>query len=266
VRVFISWSGEKSRLVAVALRDWLPLVIQEVDPFVSDRDIAAGANWRDEIMKQLAETSFGIVCVTREGQSSEWLNFEAGAVAKQIESSRVVPLAIDLKMTDIKQPLGSFHGKDISKAGILGLLESLNDVATTRLPNLPVVFEKWWPDLEAALDSATAMATTDTSAPLRDERDLIEELLGLVRAQQAQLNSPPQGPWATRIARERAFANAVVSAIGDLLPDDVQIAPSSDRNGHFHIATPQQLPAEVCFNIEQRANSLGATVDFAWSG
>jgi hypothetical protein len=96
MRVFISWSGETSRDVALALRDWLPGVINSVRPFVSTKDIYAGSRWQMEIAAQLEATNFGIVCVTRANQSAPWLNFEAGALAKAVESSSVVPLAIGL--------------------------------------------------------------------------------------------------------------------------------------------------------------------------
>jgi hypothetical protein len=36
MKVFLSWPGRKSKSVAEALRDWLPSVIQEIDPFMSD--------------------------------------------------------------------------------------------------------------------------------------------------------------------------------------------------------------------------------------
>ena len=48
MKVFISWSGERSRLVATALHQWLPLVINDVDPFISS-DIDAGACWQSEV-------------------------------------------------------------------------------------------------------------------------------------------------------------------------------------------------------------------------
>jgi len=42
VEGFISWSGDTSRQVAVALRTWLSQVIQAVKSFVSPAGIGAG--------------------------------------------------------------------------------------------------------------------------------------------------------------------------------------------------------------------------------
>lgn len=43
MKVFISWSGETSKKVALALKAWLPNVIQALDPWMSDKDIEKGA-------------------------------------------------------------------------------------------------------------------------------------------------------------------------------------------------------------------------------
>jgi hypothetical protein len=42
MRVFISWSGEPSRSIAQALGDWLPMVVQHVEAWMSDMDIESG--------------------------------------------------------------------------------------------------------------------------------------------------------------------------------------------------------------------------------
>jgi hypothetical protein len=151
VKVFLSWSGEKSRAVAMVLRDWLPSVINEVDPFVSAKDIAAGARWQAEIADQLESTAFGIVCVTAANHDAPWLNFEAGALAKALQASRVVPLAIDLKVSDVRLPLAQFQAQSTSKDGIFEVLRSLNAQCTKPLPEqrLAESCEVWWPSLES---------------------------------------------------------------------------------------------------------------------
>ena len=79
MKVFISWSGAKSKAVADALGEWLPQVLQSVVPFVSSDSIRAGGRWQAEVASALEETSVGIVCVTTDNQVEPWLNFEAGA-------------------------------------------------------------------------------------------------------------------------------------------------------------------------------------------
>ena len=42
MRVFISWSGDRSRRIGEALRRWLPGVLQAVRPYFSPDDVLRG--------------------------------------------------------------------------------------------------------------------------------------------------------------------------------------------------------------------------------
>jgi hypothetical protein len=285
VKVFLSWSGRKSKAIAEALRDWLPSVIQEIEPFMSERDIAAGARWLNEIEQQLEGTNFAIVCVTRDNQSAPWLNFEAGAVAKVIDESRVVPLAIDLKLADLKPPLGHFQAKDISKPGIMAVLESLNALAERPVSNLVGACEKWWPDLEPKL--ATPASEAESAAPVRDDRELLEEILATVRRwidpvashgvvinnphpayDAGNINNlyPPYNAGNTVVTfstggRLLGTADAAVAAVADVLPPHSKAEMVSTTSGVLiRITTPTALPQDVVDQAIAAAKAHGFAV------
>ena len=73
MQVFISWSGVRSKEVAVAIADWLSQVIQAVDPWISS-DIDKGARWSPEIAGRLEESKVGIVCLTKENLDNRWIS------------------------------------------------------------------------------------------------------------------------------------------------------------------------------------------------
>jgi len=94
VNIFISWSGARSKSLAILLHDWLRAVVQRASPWMSDRDIEAGQRWNEQISLRLKDTSFGIVCLTSENLNAPWILFEAGAIAKSVDSARVVPVLL----------------------------------------------------------------------------------------------------------------------------------------------------------------------------
>ena len=53
MKVFISWSGELSKQLGQALRQWLPGTLQSVKPYFTPADIDKGAKWESEISKEL---------------------------------------------------------------------------------------------------------------------------------------------------------------------------------------------------------------------
>src|SRR5260370_13401202 len=115
MKVFISWSGDLSKRVAELLKQWLPDVLQSVEPWISSEDIEKGTVWFGEISKQLDEISVGIICVTQANVNAPWILFEAGALSNGREKARVCPLLIDLKPETLNQPLGQFNAVRATK-------------------------------------------------------------------------------------------------------------------------------------------------------
>lgn len=95
MKVFISWSGERSGAMAKALVAALKPTLQAVRPWLSQVEIKAGDAWFAEIQDGLRETKFTILCLTSDNLTSNWIHFEAGAVARAIGKGKVVPFLLD---------------------------------------------------------------------------------------------------------------------------------------------------------------------------
>lgn len=206
MKVFVSWSGPRSLAFATTLRDWLPNALQYVDPFLSSKDIEAGARWSAEIAAELALCNYGIICVTQANMGSHWLNFEAGAISKVVEDARVAPIAIDLSATDITGPLSQFQVTERSEEHVSRLLGSINASAAERaIPGSMVTsaLKKWWSDLDEGWGHALEIDDGSGSQSPRSERDMLEEILSLVRSQTRSLSRLPEPVTAGRRGRTR---------------------------------------------------------------
>jgi TIR domain len=115
MKIFISWSGERSEALATALKEWLPLVLHYAEPWLSRSDIDAGGRWGVEIAKELEACNFGIICITRENRDAPWILFEAGALAKSMQDGKVIPLLLDLDKKEISGPLAQFQAKKVEQ-------------------------------------------------------------------------------------------------------------------------------------------------------
>jgi|CZKI01.1.fsa_nt_gi hypothetical protein len=186
MNVFLSWSGETSRKAAIALRDWLPCVFNEVKPFVSSEDIRKGNRWLLEVSRELSVSNFGIICLTKDNLSAPWILFEAGALSKALAEANVCTLLLgSLRSIDVKGPLAGFQATLFEKEDFRKLVSSLNASAGDKKlvdGTLTKIFEKWWPDLETAVSSILKHDTKTTEGPIeRSDRDILTELLELTR-------------------------------------------------------------------------------------
>jgi hypothetical protein len=205
MKVFISWSGERSLGLAQALHSWLPLVLQYVDPWLSKADIEAGQRWDDDLSKKLSECNFGISCVTRDNMTAPWLLFEAGALAKSVDNSKLVPLLLDLDIKDFSGPLSRFQAKKVDKAGISDILFSINKDAATPVPDtrLSDLLEMAWDNLEEKIE-----AIPDTTSPAtkpRTQSDILEELVAGVRSVESRIRDFSDDDDAPRRRRRLKF-------------------------------------------------------------
>lgn len=222
MKVFLSWSGEKSKKCAEVLGEWLPYINQGIQVFVSSRNIEKGERPLVEIASQLQGSSYGIISVTRENQAAPWINFESGALSRELDSVRVVPFLVDLPVRDLSGPLTQFQAVvSEQRNDVFGMVRSLNGKSENPLDEnrLANTFERFWPDLQSSLEAVRAESYGESSPP-RSTEEILDELLKLTREHSAHL---------ARMADQENQARRSNSVINIHTPRDVNIAESGGR-------------------------------------
>jgi hypothetical protein len=233
MKVFISWSGNRSRAVAELLDEWIQCVLQAVSPWLSSKDIDRGSLWFSEISDQLKDTKIGIVCLTQSNKNKPWILFESGALAKGLSSNRVCTFLIDLDSSDVGNPLAQFNHTFPTKDGIWDLVRTLNTTLgenSLRENVLDKVFETYWPQFEENFKKALEDNPETHEAKPRSEESILVEVLNTVRSMQhkiRQLETSPKSPQqktrrmlsptGIRVQVEEMFSNG-------LEPSDIQEA------------------------------------------
>lgn len=198
MKVFLSWSGEKSHKVALVFRDWLPSVIQSIIPYVSSEDIDKGARWSSDIAQELEDSTFGILCVTKENLTAPWLNFEAGALSKTMDKSLVCPFLFNIKRSEVEGPILQFQSTIFEKGDIKKLLQALNTASNPKglsEEKLNEAFEVWYPRLEEKLKDLSGVVEEAQDISLDGQgidsySHIFEEILDLSRTNQKLLRNP----------------------------------------------------------------------------
>ena len=195
MKVFISWSGELSKLVAKELSEWLPSIIQSVEVFYSPEDIQKGENWNSRLTKELEECKYGIVCLTKENVSAPWIHFEAGALSKSLDS-HTSTLMIDVVTSDVQGPLSRFQTTRFEKNDFYQLVHSINDSSDNKISEkvLRNSFEAVWDKMEVNIRDIIKRHSKESKEANkeanRETNDILEEVLQLLRKQDAVLNNP----------------------------------------------------------------------------
>lgn len=193
MKVFISWSGAKSKKVAIIFRDWLPQVIQSVETFVSSEDIEKGSRWNTDIAQELKESTFGIICVTKDNLNAPWLNFEAGALSKTIDNTYVAPFLFNIKPSELSgSPISQFQATSFSKDDLKRLIDTLNVATGNSLTpqRLDTAFELCYSSLEDQLNKLLSEeAESESSNEEGQSINILEEILETSRNTQRILGN-----------------------------------------------------------------------------
>ncbi len=224
MKVFISWSGTLSQNIAILLRDWIGDVLQGTEVWISSDDIDKGSLWFGDIGTQLATTSVGILCLTRENITAPWVLFEAGALSKGLSKTRVCPLLINLPHAELKPPLSQFNGTLPMKDDMLKLIRTINaqnaDKALSE-DRIQKSFEKWWDDFNSKFSAILTEYKPTTETHRRSVENMVQEILEITRSiqksQQWESEQASLNAYRTTFqdAQQKYLNDPLLAAIGD---------------------------------------------------
>lgn len=160
----------------------------------------AGINGINHIFKHLEESNFGILFITPNNLKREWINFEAGAISKGIESNRVVPLMFDKAETHLnKEPIGNFQYLKFDYGGVLNLIQNMSKVMQEYNGNsegqdntkneiyIENRVKMFWSQLESEIENIknTSINAKDSEEPeelneLEDWKEKINEIASII--------------------------------------------------------------------------------------
>jgi len=201
IQIFVSWSMPASRVTAERAHEFLRKLFPTFKFFISSENISSGQRWFDVVSDKLSKCTIGIIVVTRENITRPWIHYEAGALAKLVEKSRVMPLLCGLGPSAIAEtPLSAFQASELSKAGIKRIADSIREHTDYAQSETDFVehFEMLWARLGADLCAVAPGADDVSSKPISakpkspSQADLsaqISQLTEIVRSMEARLPS-----------------------------------------------------------------------------
>lgn len=236
-KIFISWSGKPSQRIASALRKLLLHLFDNVEPFVSADDLHLGRFGVQQIHSELAGTSFGILIVTTRNQHAQWLNFEAGSLARSIpddDGARVVPLLIDFQdTTELTGPISGLQWVRATEIDMNQLIVAIGMAVGVGPEVLRGRWQAGWQPFADSLALAKDELAAEPAAPVpeRSAEDMLAEILRTLRVQA----STPKGRDLTNETRHRREQSRglpiddlvlqFVSEMSDLLPEGWAVGP-----------------------------------------
>ncbi|MEW8026108.1 MAG: hypothetical protein AB2803_20650 [Candidatus Thiodiazotropha sp.] len=186
MKLFVSWSGPRSKEMAEFLKDWLGNIFQSLEIFFSG-DIQKGRGWHSSIIDELESCDMGIFLLTRKNLQAQWLNYEAGAIAKRFSHSNAFTLLIDDGLDpNSLGPLSHFQATHMNEKDIKKLLYSINDCLGTyalQSDRFNSALDKWMPDFWETWDGIKHISLDLPYIDGRSTEEKIDDILSRVHAE-----------------------------------------------------------------------------------
>ena len=267
MKLFISWSGQLSHRIAKELKEWFPLVINQLEPFVSSENIKKGDRWMLDIYSELEHSNFGILCLTKENLTEPWIMFEAGALSKNVSQSRVSSVLFDnLTQSDIKSPLSLFQNTEFEKEEFKKLVHSINNALGDKRVSDTILnrsFEKWFPELDEKIKQIQENYTP-ALPPKLENANTLDEILRTTKyisnvVQRFNLKLPPETLDFARFSTDQAIE---FSSNGYNHPVFIRINPVNGDDGTLKQVTISKKGVDI--NASPGPNGRGILIEIVF--
>ncbi len=183
MKVFITWSGERSREIAEIFKEYIPKIIQTCDTFTSE-DMGKGEVWFPRLAEEFEECEIGLICLTPENLSEDWILFETGALLSlEEDKSRVCPFLYDLTPSDLDPPLYLFNATENEKEEIKDLFRTINNQLDNSIDGylLDNAFTNNWSEMKEKLEDVPDEPPKDYEMEEKDESEKMDEMHNLLK-------------------------------------------------------------------------------------
>ncbi len=228
LKVFISWAGDRANAIGKGFHDFLPDVVNAVQPFMSGMNIDKGTRWGDVLNGTLQESSCAIVCITRESINSIWVAFEAGAISRAAGGTdgaryRIWTYLSGLESKDLQlTPFAEYQATDSTQDETFRLVQSINTLSPDPVSadSLKRRFDAlFWPSFSEVLVKAAAISTGAPVMPSNPDvkaNDMLSEILRTLRSLQREIRRPERsgGSAGTATQNIRIMLDRIRDATG----------------------------------------------------
>lgn len=251
-------------------RDLLVEIFDNVLPFMSDKDIAAGTRNLPTIANELNGSRFGIVIVTQENLHSQWLNYEVGALSKDVTDPtlRVAPSLVDFASeADATGPLSQFQATLLSESGVAEILEQIGKAVGSDIAIVQKRFGRAWDDeFKRRFEEAKSPLSQPTSNSRREQEAVLDEILTLVRdlARDKPSNPVPPGDQALTNSNLREARKILIAKLVRELKDDLpetwwSLNTQPDDYEYIQLRVSEPIQSEVESKFRRGLREIGVT-------
>lgn len=197
IKIFLSWSGDKSKKLANVFKTYVADILPKVDFYFSPDDLKGGEKWRQSIEEGLNNNTYGIIFLTPSNLTSKWIYFEAGAISKSTKQAKILPFLYKIDINELGQPFSDYQCKSFSADSILTTILEINDCQSEvyQLPSETIKrnFNRLSNEIETETKNInTINEVMENSEPqiedasLLDSEDKLNEILQIMREQSSK--------------------------------------------------------------------------------